>query len=287
MQFSLNILAQIVGTENNFSKTEKKIADFVLANPREVITLSISELAVKCGVSDATVFRFCKHLNLNGYQEFRMELIKVLSGSEPDQEPVEMEILNDDSAERVIDKVLAIHKSALTKSRDALNAAQLEQAVDMITQAKSVYFFGVGGSLLTALEAKVRFMQVSPKFHVDIDPQLQALSASLLPAESLAVIFSYSGATNDIIEIAKMVKKQGCPIIVITRFLQSPLTALADVVLISGVNEVPYQAGSLTVKVGILFLLDVLYTEYCKKNIDESNKNKMITSRAVIDKIPN
>ena len=75
MQFSLNILAQIVGTENNFSKTEKKIADFVLANPREVITLSISELAVKCGVSDATVFRFCKHLNLNGYQEFRMELI--------------------------------------------------------------------------------------------------------------------------------------------------------------------------------------------------------------------
>ena len=40
MQFSLNILAQIVGTENNFSKTEKRIADFVLANPREVIPLS-------------------------------------------------------------------------------------------------------------------------------------------------------------------------------------------------------------------------------------------------------
>lgn len=59
---------------NQFTKAEKKVADFILQNPREVLFMSITDLAEACQVGDTSVFRFCKSMELKGYQEFKMVL---------------------------------------------------------------------------------------------------------------------------------------------------------------------------------------------------------------------
>ena len=50
------------------------MADYILQNPREVLFMSITDLAEVCEVGDTSVFRFCKTMNLKGYQEFKMML---------------------------------------------------------------------------------------------------------------------------------------------------------------------------------------------------------------------
>ena len=51
---------------DEFSKTEKKIADFLMQNPDCILPLFITELAEKCGTSEATVVRFAKRLGFDG-----------------------------------------------------------------------------------------------------------------------------------------------------------------------------------------------------------------------------
>ena len=50
------------------------MADFVLQNPKKVLFMSITDLAEACDVGDTSVFRFCKTMELKGYQEFKMML---------------------------------------------------------------------------------------------------------------------------------------------------------------------------------------------------------------------
>lgn len=286
MNFSFDILSQIASGYNMFSKAEMKLAEYILADPKHILNLSISEVSASCGVSLATVSRFCKRLSLNGYQEFRLELMKSLSSSQEDPAAGKRNtLLPDDSVEQLLQKVNVLHQNALSKALTALDADCVKRAVDLIDQAKDVHFFGCGSMLLVALNAKLQFMQISTKFHCTIDPSMQALSASLMDENSVAIVFSYTGSTRDIVDVAKLAKAQNAKVISISRYNQSPLTELSDVVLICGVSEGPFQAGSALVQTSLLYITDVLYTEYFRRNSEESQKNKEKTSLAVIGKM--
>ena len=45
----VNLIDKILSSYSHFTKLEKKVADFVLENPQEVLDLTISDLAERCG----------------------------------------------------------------------------------------------------------------------------------------------------------------------------------------------------------------------------------------------
>ena len=106
-----------------------------------------------------------------------------------------------------------------------------------------------------------------------------------MDSRDLAIIFSYSGATKDTLEIHKLVKENGCKSIVITRFANSPLAADADVVLRCGSNEGPLDGGAASTSIVQLYLLDVLYLEYYKRHFNQANENKARTTEAISNKL--
>ena len=61
-------------TYHSLTKAEKKVADFVLRNARQVLFMSITDLADACQVGETSVYRFCRSLNMQGYQEFKVQL---------------------------------------------------------------------------------------------------------------------------------------------------------------------------------------------------------------------
>lgn len=286
MNFSFDILSQISSGANMFSPAELKLSNFILMDPERVLSLSISDFAESCEVSVATVSRFCKRLSLNGYSEFRMELAKAVSSSAISQEDGTTALQSDDSVSTLISKVQALHAYALSKASENLDPAAVTTAATLIDRARDVHFFGTGSMLFIAMIAEIQFMQVSPKFQCAMDAPIQALNASLMTSESVAVVFSYTGSTRDIVEVAKIVKEQKATLITITRYAHSPLADISDVVLICGVREGPFQMGSAPVKTGMLYIIDVLYTEYCRRRPEEAQRNKEKTSLlGVIGKI--
>jgi DNA-binding MurR/RpiR family transcriptional regulator len=280
----VDILALIHSKYNNFTNTEKKVADYILLNTNNVIYMSITDLAEACGVGESSVFRFCKTLRLRGYQEFKIALAhNTTLGDEMPQ--LSSQVTMDDTVDELSSKMLAANINSLTETHNLIVSNDVGEAVDLIIKAERVHFFGVGSSLMTALEAKNKFMRITNKTECSIDSHLQIMSASLMTDADVAVLISYSGSTKDTIEVAKVAKERGAKIIAITRFSKSPLTSFADITLLCGANEGPLQGGSLTAKISQLYLLDLLYTEYFKRTSEVSRINKEHTANSVIEKM--
>lgn len=175
--------------------------------------------------------------------------------------------------------------NALTETYSLLDENSFFQAIDALHQAKRIYFFGVGASLLTALKAMNKFLRIEPKVYCVQDSHMQAMVASMMGPEDVAMVFSYSGATKDTIHVAELAKQAGAKIICLTRFVKSPLTSFSDITLLSGANEGPLQGGSTSAEISQLFLIDLMYTEYYRRYYDECSKNNKKTSGSVIEKM--
>jgi DNA-binding MurR/RpiR family transcriptional regulator len=280
----VDILSLIRSSYNSFTNTEKKVADYILENIKDVIYMSITDLADACNVGESSVFRFCKTMNLKGYQEFKIALAHSLSLDEG--APVlSSEITKQDTIGDLSSKILTTNVNALTETFNLINENEISNAIDAMISAKRVHFFGVGASLMTAMEAKNKFMRITNKTECSLDSHLQIMTAALLTEEDVAVLISYSGSTKDTIDVAKLAKENGAKIISITRFAKSPLTSYSDITLLCGSNEGPLQGGSLSAKISQLYLLDILYAEYFRRTQKESTLNKESTAKSVIEKM--
>lgn len=274
-----NIVLQIQSTYNQLTRTEKKVADYVLQNKNKVLYMSITDLADACKVGDTSVYRFCRTLGLDGYQQFKMKL----SISLPEHELLDEE--EEEKEESTASRIMESHMNAIRESYLLLSPEKLDRLVEMIDESEKVYFFGIGDSLLTAEEARNKFLRITSKVVCLTDPHMQSMAASMATERDLIVIISYSGSTKDNIHVAKIAKRAGAKIACITHYKKSPLTAYSDVTLLCGAEEAPLEGGSMSAKMGQLYLIDLLYQEYYARNYEKSRKNNKVTSSAVVEKL--
>ena len=281
-----DILANIRAAYNQFTKAEKKVADYILRRSKDVVFMSITDLAEACEVGDTSVFRFCKTMNMKGYQEFKMMLsLSLNDGEGSDMGRLGGNVNLEDSFAELSRKVLNINVNALTETYSLLDEKTFLKAIEYLRQAERICFFGVGASLLTALKATNKFLRVEPKVYCMQDSHMQAMVASMMKKEDVAVLFSYSGATKDTIHVAELAKKAGAKIICITRFVKSPLTSYSDLVLLCGANEGPLQGGSTSSEISQLFLIDLMYSEYYRRCYEVCSENNEKTAASVLEKL--
>jgi DNA-binding MurR/RpiR family transcriptional regulator len=91
-------------------------------------------------------------------------------------------------------------------------------------------------------------------------------AAATMGSDDVIVLFSYSGATTNGIQLLELAKSRGIHTILVTRFNKSPAAKLADIVLRCGSNEGPFQFGSVPAKVAQLIVMDMLFQEYRHRN---------------------
>lgn len=279
-----DIFSLIHSRYNSFTNTERKVADYILEHSKEVIFMSITDLADACQVGESSIFRFCKTMNLKGYQEFKIVLAHSTS-SDDDTQQINGKITMEDTIKELSSKILSSNICALTETHNLISKNDISNAVDHMIKANRIYFFGVGASLMTAMEGKNKFMRITNKTECPFDTHLQIMTAALMTEQDVAVLISYSGQTKDTIEVAKKVKERGAKVIVITRFAKSPLTNYSDITLLCGAKEGPLQGGSLTAKISQLYLLDLLYFEFFIRTHNEAASNQEMTAKAVIEKL--
>ena len=278
-------ITKIRSAYNQFTKAEKKVADYILENPKKVLFMSISDLAGACDVGDTSVFRFCKTMNVKGYQEFKMMLSLSMRASEsPLTDTEDTTITLEDNISELAKKVLSENVYAIQETYSLIDVKQMTAAMDALSSAKRIVFFGVGTSMLTAMKAMNKFLRIEPKVICNMDANMQLITASTLTDQDVALIFSYSGSTKDTVEIARSAKAAGAKTIVITRFTKSPLTEFADIILLCGANEGTLQNGSTSAEISQLFLVDVMYSEYFRRHYKRGKPNWDKTAHSIADK---
>lgn len=274
---NMDILERIHASYYQLTATEKRVADYVLAQHAQVQFMSITQLADECGTAEATISRFCRSLKLKGFNAFKIELARHSAGVVKIQEQP-TDTLSGRSLE-----VGRLATDAIQQTIELVEPRQIQKAVEFFEQAGRVLCFGSGGSMLMAQEFSHLFSTVTNKFTAISDSHMQMSAAAVMNPEDVIVLFSYSGATTGGLQLLELAKSRGIRTVLVTRFNKSPAAKLADVVLRCGSNEGPFQFGSVPAKVAQLIVMDVLFQEYRHRNQESCEAHVQSIASALSD----
>lgn len=253
-----------------FTSAEKRVADFIISNGTRAQTMSISELAEATGVAEATISRFCRRLNFNGFAAFKLAIAASEASRANFSNPLTGEVTHEDTIPSLAHKLAGASMDAIQETETLVRPSAIQSAADILLQADKVLCMGQGGSMLIAREAAHLFSTVSNKFWPVEDSHLQAIAASTMESSDVLFFFSYSGSTRDVLEIAAIARERGAKVVLVTRFPNSPGAQQADYVLQCGANESPMQSGSIAARIAQMYLLDVLFSEFSRMDMDRA-----------------
>jgi DNA-binding MurR/RpiR family transcriptional regulator len=280
-----NTLLSIRSHLNALTKTEAVVAQYVLEHPKEVIYLSVTDVAKQADVGETTVLRFCRKLGFRGFQDFKLLLAQDLV--QPVQTAGHMydEVKSGDDPAVLSQKIIASHNRILEDTGKLLDGSKLGQAIDLLAAAETIHFYGVGSSGLTALQAAHSFSRIGKRCDAKQDAHFQAMAASLLTGMDVAVGISISGSTKDTIDNLRIAKEAGAKIVCITQHALSPITKLADVDLLMAARENPFQGSSLSAKISQLAVIDILCAGLTLRLAETAHQSRVRTAKAVSEKL--
>lgn len=267
----MNFIQLLQDNYIHLTKSEKKVADYILAIGEKIIYSTMHDIKDKTKVGDATIIRFCQKLGFSGFSELKISIAK-------EGFPKTLE-----KKEGFFDELVDDLSDVLKRTRELLNEKELERAVNLITKARHVYCYGVGASGNTAEVLEKMFLRVGVHAHAIRDPHYQAQSSSLLTEKDVIIAFSLSGKTRDTFESVQLAKENKAQVISVTNYLSSPIAQQGDVVLQTVVEEF-FDGGSLAGSMSQLYLCEVLVKSYEFSNQIDPLELREKVIRSVIDK---
>lgn len=270
-------LARMRAAYPSLPPSERKVVDFILNNFEDVIRMTLAELAQHSGVSDATVVRLCRSLEFNNFFELKIALTRVM-GDTP--RLIHDDVREGDSSAVIARKVLHTAIQAVQDTLQVLDDNAFEQAVDLLHRADRILIAGVGTSGPLAHEMYNRLIRLRLNCHVHTDMYLQVIEAALLTEKDVVVLISQNGSTIGPIRTAQEARRKGARVIVITGNPVSPLSELADVILLTVSHETRLEA--IDSRVVQHALIQALYVALAMRRMEDANESERLIWEALL-----
>lgn len=268
--------------QDELTRSGRLVAEYLTRHGETAQYLSISALAKECGVAEATIFRFCRALGFEGYNEMKIALAQANARPAAPDKPDKPE--PGAGSEALCGYAAALAVSAVNSARAALDAAALDAAATLLQRARQVYCMGQGGSQVLAADIWARFSALTTKFHTAGDSHMQAVTASLLGPEDAVLFVSDSAATRDMMETLRLARAAGAGVVLLTRHPDAPGAALANVVLACGGQDPQPDSGSLFAKIAMLLAAETLALRLTMDNQELADLARRRAANALIPK---
>lgn len=265
-----NVLIRMNQYRAQASGAERGVLDWVLENPEAASQCSIHRLAEQSYTSPSTVVRICRKLGFEGYRDLQKSLLYELAIRQENKADPSGQLEYTDQLTDIIDKVTYRNIASLENSRMLIEPEVIRRSVDLICASSTVLLFGMGASFLVAQDAYQKFIRVGKRCAISEDIHCQYVHARNARPADAAIIISYTGYTEEILRCAKDLRRQGAPMIAITRFEPSPLSQLADCNLYVVAMEETFRSGAMSSRIAQLNMIDILYTAYFNRSYDQS-----------------
>ncbi|UTA47960.1 transcriptional regulator HexR [Simiduia sp. 21SJ11W-1] len=235
-------------------KSERKVAEFVLGHPADIIHMRIVDLAKRAEVSEPTVVRFCRAIGCEGFQDFKLNLAQQLAASPSFGQ---IAVTDEDTVADYSHKVFDSTVDTLLKVRDSLNPEILDRAVTALCNANRVEFFGFGASGAVAADAQHKFFRLQLATAAYSDHHIQHMSAMSMQPGDVVVAISQSGRTEALINAIEVVRSVGGVVIAIAPS-GSPVIQKASIPIEVDVEEDIEIYTPLSSRIAHLVVIDVL-----------------------------
>lgn len=253
---SNNLLERTQSNLNILSKSERKVAEVILLDPATAIQSSIASIAKKANVSEPTVNRFSRSMDCKGFPDFKMKLAQNLATGVP---YINSDVEFNDQAVTYANKIFDGTRKALTDAQQTLDPNQIERIVTILSSAKKIEFYGLGGSGSVVMDAQHKFFRLDTPVIAHTDMLMQRMSAAVAGPGDAIVFVSNTGRTKPLIETAKIARNTGAHVIGITA-ANSPLSEICHISLNLQNSEDTEIYTPMTSRIVQLVVLDVIAT---------------------------
>lgn len=244
----------------SFSKTEQTIHDYIMENPEQVIYDTLNSITMRLHVGEASIVRYFKKLGYSNFTAFKMDIYKALQDISIRSELPFIENIT----ENMID--------VIQKTKASIDMKAVEEATNIILQSKQVLIAGMGTSHTTALDMFSKIIRAGVNAIVINDSHFSYMYTALLNKDSCAIVYSFSGETEEMIKFTKNCKDKNVKIIVISNYSNSTLSTLADVFLKTNGFENEISGGFFCSKISQVYVSDILVTSCVLRDIEKTKK---------------
>lgn len=260
----------------SFSKSQKKIADYILTHEKQAFTMTAAELAKAAEVSEATVVRFAVSLGYDGYQRFQKSL--ALEAKNQLTAVERMELLSEKGKGcDVIKRVFKADMEKIEKTMSDLNYESFNTAVEALLDAKNIYIAGVRSSAALVTFAGFYFNLLFGNCRAITGAGGEDITEQLFHAGEGDVVLgiSFPRYSAGMVKAMEFSKNRGAFVISLTDSEQSPMTEHSSCVLLAE-SDMDSFADSLVAPMSVLNAL-IFAVGYSMKN----------TTKAIFDELEN
>ena len=252
-----SVINQICASMDTFFETEKKIGNFIIHHPKEIVDMTVGELAKECQVSEASVSRFCKKIDMKGFHHLKISIAKeMVSQSEDDELSNHISV---DDLEQSLKNILANKVAELTQTVSMMNSENLQDILKRINNAQNVLFAAVGNTVPVAMDGAYKLNQIgisavsTPVWETQL-----AYSYNLSP-DDVVIAISNSGESTGVINILEAAKQKKATTISITTSEKSTIAKISDYHITTATREKLFLDEYRFSRVSATMVIEVLY----------------------------
>ena len=261
-----NVYAAIQSQYSTLSKVGKRIADYILADPVHITSISIQQMAAELDIAESSIIRFCKIVGCAGFSEVKLLLAKY---SPKSVRTIFEDLSETDSISTISESVFSRNIDTLERALQLLDFEKIEQAVGVLNRAENILILGVGASGTIAEDFYIRLMRIGIRAVSLTDSHLMQIQASQCGPDTAVIAISHTGKTREIVSAVRTARECGAPTIGITGYPDTSLKEVSDICL-----EL-YSPEQLFVspRVAQFSLIDTLYVSLAIRRKDSVVQN--------------
>lgn len=260
---------------NNLTPTENQLAQYILQNKEYVEKLSIQKLSEETFVSKSAIHRFCKKININGFNDFKVKLTQdIIEESEGDNQiDVNFPFESNDTQGIIAQKLLKLYEASITDTYNSIDVLELSKSATLLHNADVIDIYTHAHNINVAenFQDKMRAigrMVNCPKSFYD-----QRCTATASKKNHVAIILSYSGKATFLPAIVRILHKREIEIIWIGRLGKDAISSyIRHNLYISDRENLRDRISQFSSHIAMQYVLDIIFScifkiDY-KKNID-------------------
>ncbi|WP_125710677.1 MurR/RpiR family transcriptional regulator [Lacticaseibacillus porcinae] len=267
----MSVNGRILNARGDLSKAEIKIADYILAHPRDVINMTASELAKEAGSSPATVIRLTKSLDIEGFTTLKILLTADITKNQSVPQDY-ADITPNEDLDSIKDKLLASALQSIRETTDQVNAQEVSELIKAVASAKQLFVFGIGASGLAAQNICQKWNRIGYPTVADDDlNNLLPKMVNAQPGDVLWVI-SNSGESPEALVAAKFAREIGIKLVSLTRFGNNSLAKASDIAVhTSQPKETPNRIAATNSLLAQFMIIDIIFYDFVSNNFEASS----------------
>lgn len=249
-----NIVDLLYSKAHSMTGSDQKIAAVILKDPAKIVNFTISELSKAAGVSDASVSRFCKNLNLSGFHQLKIQLATVAADKYSYYQN-----LKPDDLQQSLQNITANKVAELENTLTKVPTATIKQILQALKKAQVVQIAAAGDTYPVAADAVYKFNQLGI-FAIAAESWETAIAQTMnLPKQAVLLVISNSGETKSLLQQIKIAQQRGILVIAITNRGDAPISLQADLQFTTAVRQQVLQSEYFFSRVAAMTAIEALF----------------------------